>query len=92
MSIWDRLRPGTRQDTDAARCEKVRQVVQNYLDGELDDMETDRVRRHLEACRRCGLDAQTYRAVKRALSGMGREPDERALRRLHDFAEGLCDS
>jgi anti-sigma factor (TIGR02949 family) len=50
---------GTRRDDgpprkpDEATCEEALAVVYEFLDGELDPECGERVRRHLERCRRC---------------------------------------
>ena len=41
------------------------------------------VAEHLEECRRCGLQARTYQAIKEALRSGYRDVDDLALRRLH---------
>ena len=46
---------------EMASCMQVMRVLQSYLDGQTDEMTARRVANHLEACRRCGLDAATYR-------------------------------
>lgn len=67
---------------------RVALVLQAYLDGETDEVTTRRVAAHLEDCRRCGLEAETYQKIKSALSGRT-EPEPDTARRLRSFAEGL---
>lgn len=71
---------------DLARCFRTSRVLQQYLDGETDELTAARVAEHLEECRRCGLQARTYRAIKTALRTGAGEVDELALRRLRDFS------
>ena len=80
-----RLRP------DPKACRQARSVLQAYLDGELDDVRTNRVSAHLAVCRRCGLDRDVYVQIKASLSRHSRDgADELALRRLRLFATGLA--
>lgn len=74
---------------DVARCVRTSRVLQQYLDGETDDLIAARVSGHLAACRRCGLQARTYRAIKEALRSGAGEVDELAPRRLREFSRSL---
>ena len=82
--IW-RLRAG-----QEATCAEVAQVLQSYLDGQVDDLTARRVRRHLEHCRRCGLEAETYDAIKDALARRGHDVDAQSLDRLRAFGQRLA--
>ena len=86
MRIWIRQRRAERQ----ASCAEVAQVLQSYLDGHVDDLTARRVSDHLEHCRRCGLEAETYQAIKAALSKPGREVDSETLERLKAFGARLA--
>lgn len=70
-------------------CAQVARVLQQHLDGELDSEATHAVARHLEACLRCGMDASTYRQLKRQLSRAQQPPDREAVERLRDFVHEL---
>ncbi len=74
-----------------ASCLEVRRALQSYLDGEVDEVTARRVARHLEACRRCGLEASTYAEIKRALGERSSEVPPDAVARLRQFAERLMD-
>ncbi|HEV8056126.1 MAG TPA: zf-HC2 domain-containing protein [Nocardioidaceae bacterium] len=74
---------------DRMECMRVNPLLQAYLDGELDQDGARRVSRHLDACRRCGLAAGTFRDIKAAVSRLGDEPDQDAVLRLRRFAEDL---
>lgn len=78
-----RLRPNA-----PANCREVATYLQPYLDGEVDDRTVERLAAHLEDCRKCGLEARTYRALKHALARRGAPPVD-ALTRVHRFAEQL---
>ena len=63
---------------------------QGYLDGELDDADAPLVQAHLDACRRCGLEASAYDRIKAALAQpMPEEVDPEAIERLRSFGERL---
>ncbi len=87
MKDWIRRRRNDRE----ASCAEVAAVLQEYLDGEIDDLTARRIRRHLDHCRRCGLEAETYEAIKDALARRGRHVDVASLERLKAFGEGLLD-
>lgn len=74
-----------------ATCAEVGRVLQSYLDGQVDEMTARRVARHLEACRRCGLEARTYEAIKEALARQRTDVDAAALERLRSFGERLVE-
>lgn len=69
-------------------CRELRAFFQEYLDDELDEATAARVAGRLEACRGCGLEATTYREIKRALGRMERPPAA-AIERLETFARTL---
>ena len=52
------------------------------------------VAKHLEECRRCGLEASTFRAIKLAITEAGPDVvpvDADAVERLRRFAEDLSE-
>jgi anti-sigma factor RsiW len=69
-------------------CEHVGIVLQHYLDGELDDRTASLVAAHLDACRRCGLEADLYRDLKAAIARRS-DPPEDSLTRLREFGHRL---
>ena len=73
-----------------AGCLRVTRVLQSYLDGEADAATSTMVDKHLEECRRCGLEASTYRAIKVAITETG-PVDAEAVERLRRFAEVLSE-
>jgi anti-sigma factor RsiW len=79
-----RLRPDA-----PARCPEVARVLQRYLDGEVDAHTLRLVSDHLEDCRRCGLELETYTALKQALRRVGAPPSE-PVERLREFAAQLA--
>ena len=75
-------------------CLRVTRVLQSYLDGEVDEVTSGIVAKHLEECRRCGLEASTYRAIKSAITEAGPDVapvDAEAVERLRRFAEDLAE-
>ncbi len=87
MKDWIRRRRADREAT----CAEVAAVLQTYLDGGTDDLTARRVRRHLDRCRRCGLEAETYQAIKEALARHDRDIEAETLERLKAFGERLLD-
>ncbi len=73
-------------------CKEVGQVLQGYLDGELDDRDAPAVQAHLEKCRKCGLEASAYDRIKAALAQpMPEDVDPEAIARLRAFGAELTD-
>lgn len=74
-------------------CRKVVRVLQDYLDGETNGPTSTMVAEHLEQCRRCGLEASTYRAIKSAIAASAPDQliDAAAVERLRRFAQELAD-
>jgi anti-sigma factor RsiW len=80
---------GLGQLLDMLECRRIKPLLQSYLDGELDEGDAVRVSRHLDACRRCGLAADTFRAIKVGISRLVEEPDREAVERLEQFVQQL---
>lgn len=79
MNVLDRfLRP---------ECHRVRQVLQSFLDGELDERHADIVAAHLQHCERCGIEADLYERVKDSLAELRPGPPVEVLARLREFAD-----
>lgn len=83
-------RPGV-----VVRCVRVSSTLQPYLDGEITDPDhASAMADHLEECRRCGLEAETYTTLKVALAARapgGTDAGTRAaLGRLEAFARSLA--
>lgn len=86
MSGKPRRLRGTKE---MASCMQVMRVLQSYLDGHTDEVTARRVSTHLDACRRCGLEASTYREIKAALARQATPLDESSLERLQAFGSSL---
>ncbi len=70
-------------------CLRTRRLLQRFLDGETDPDLAARIARHLQACRACGLEAQTYRDITSSLHTLAAPPPDHALDRLAQFAASL---
>ena len=81
LSPWQSRRP--------MDCRQVAEVLQTYLDREIDAVTAVQISRHLEACRRCGMELHAYRQIKQALAGRCGRSDPEALSRLRDFSHQL---
>jgi anti-sigma factor RsiW len=77
-----------RRSDPQVNCHEVGKVIQAYLDGELEN-DTDKVAAHIEACKICGLEAETYSKIKQALRAPESEIDAETVTRLREFGEGL---
>lgn len=85
-------RPWRREGPGQLDCHEVARVMQRYLDDELDGPTARKVAAHLDDCRRCGLEAETYRELKRRLSRFSGRVEPEAVDRLREFVEGLTES
>jgi anti-sigma factor RsiW len=70
-------------------CRRVGELLQAYLDGEVDDITARRIAHHLEDCRRCGMELSVYTEIKTSLRRRGGDVDRAALDRLRSFGERL---
>jgi anti-sigma factor RsiW len=61
------------------QCERVRELLSPYLDGELSAEERRAVAAHLEDCRSCSAQLSDFRRVGQTLAKAGREPMPKAL-------------
>jgi anti-sigma factor RsiW len=72
-------------------CRGVGRLLQAYLDGELPDARAVLVADHLDACLRCGLEADSYRWLKAHLAGLAADADHQQLDRIRRFANRLAE-
>lgn len=80
-----------RRRSQPLTCEQVGELLQHYLDGELDDRRCALIADHLDDCRRCGLDADTYLGIKASLAARGAvDGADPVLARLRAFANDLA--
>lgn len=71
-------------------CHEVGELLQHYLDGELDDRRAARLAAHLDDCRRCGLEADTYQRIKTSLAQQQPAVPADSLARLREFGARLA--
>ncbi len=87
LSLWRRMHG----NADIASCREVGRCLQAYLDGHVDEVSARRIAHHLEQCRRCGMEADAYAAIKAALGNQRGHLDRQSLTRLRDFGTHLLD-
>lgn len=75
-----------------ATCREVGRVLQSYLDGQTDEFTAQRVRAHLDACRRCGMEANVYAELKHALARHTPTVDAAIVERVRAFSRDLVDA
>lgn len=91
MSFWSRLSYSLRCSLIIrGRCRRASRMLLDDLDGRLGLREIALLRRHLDRCRQCGLEAMVHARIKRSLARGGRSPDA-AVQRLQEFAGRLLD-
>jgi anti-sigma factor RsiW len=61
------------------QCERARELLSPYLDGELSAEERRIVAAHIEGCRRCSAQAAEFQHIGRTLAEAGREPLPKTL-------------
>ena len=83
------MRPTPRHERPLS-CRRVARLLQAYLDRELPDARAVLVADHLDACLRCGLEADSYRWLKAHLAGLATNPDPHQLDRIRRFADRLA--
>ncbi len=89
LSLWRRIHGSA----EIANCGEVGRVLQTYLDGELDQFAARRITRHLDLCRRCGMEASTYTEIKASLALRTKSAvDPAAVTRLRTFGQQLIDT
>jgi anti-sigma factor (TIGR02949 family) len=74
----------------AMSCEDVGLVLQQYLDDEIDAETADRIAEHLEECRRCGMEAETYERIKATLARKRAPLPDDSVARLREFGAQLA--
>jgi anti-sigma factor RsiW len=91
MSTFGRLRERV---VGMRTCHDVGRILQQYLDEDLDQAQVKKVAAHLEHCRRCGMEAETYVRIKESLArvasqGLVHPEDQLSIERLRRFADTL---
>ncbi len=78
-----------RRNRPTVSCREVGKVLQSYLDGDVEPDFAAKIADHIEACRDCGLEAETYQRIIDSLAGHRPTVDDAALDRLREFGESL---
>ena len=71
-------------------CHQVGELLQHYLDGRIDADRARRIEAHLEECRRCGMEVDTYERIKATLAAHRPEVPAESVDRLRAFGERLA--
>jgi Putative zinc-finger len=87
LGRWPKPRPG-----DHLSCPEVGRLLQRFLDGELtDEHDAQLLSSHLDECKRCGLEADTYRRIKAVLASRRLPVPPESVARLREFGEHLAE-
>ncbi len=70
-------------------CQEVLEVMQAYLDGEVDVEVARQVSAHLVKCTRCETETHVYRQIKVSLSSRSIVVDPEVMAALSDFGHNL---
>jgi len=89
MRTWMRKLLG-RTPPGGMSCHQVGEVLQQYLDGHIDAERARRIEAHLDECRRCGMEADTYELIKSTLVAHRPQVPAESIDRLREFGERLA--
>lgn len=84
MKLFGRTPPG------GMDCHQVGEVLQEFLDGHIDADRARRIEAHLEECRRCGMEAETYERIKATLAEHRPHVPAESIERLREFGRRLA--
>lgn len=70
-------------------CDEVMEVLQSYLDGEIDAETARLVAVHLESCADCDLESDVYRRIKLTLATTAEPIDPAVMASLRAFSSRL---
>ncbi len=77
-------------------CEEIMEVLQGYLDGEVDEETAKKVASHLHKCAHCAPEADLYSRIKESLASKQLVVDPDVMADLHAYgrrvANGEIDS
>lgn len=82
MGIIQKIMPGP-------SCDDVMEVLQAYLDGEVDEKQAQKVARHLSRCTECDNESQVYLKIKETLAKHQRPIDPEVKAALQQFSQDL---
>lgn len=72
-------------------CEQIMEVLQRYLDGEVDESVARKVAAHLDECERCIPEADIYREIKASLAAKSLVVEPSILADLTAFGNRIAD-
>jgi anti-sigma factor RsiW len=90
VKAWIMKLFGRAPAADAMDCHEVGALLQHYLDGHIDAERARRIEEHLDDCRRCGMEAETYERIKVTLAAHRPEVPPESVERLRAFGERLA--
>jgi len=70
-------------------CDEIMEVLQAYLDGEVDVETAREVAGHLEDCTACSHESDVYQRIKSSLTTRRREIDPEVRAKLEAFSRDL---
>ena len=70
-------------------CDEIMEVLQAYLDGEVDVETARKVAGHLEMCTACSHESEVYERIKGNLASRRREIDPEVRSALEAFTRNL---
>jgi anti-sigma factor (TIGR02949 family) len=73
-------------------CGEVMEVLQAYLDGEVDEATAREVAHHLDRCPPCYRESMVFRRIKVSLSHRRATIDPAVAQALHDYAHRVMRS
>jgi anti-sigma factor (TIGR02949 family) len=85
------IRRSRRHRRHEVDCREVGRVLQGYLDGEVEADFAAKIASHLDACRDCGLELDTYRRIKSSLAARRPRVDAATVERLRAFGRTITD-
>ncbi len=80
-----------RRPAKSLDCRAVVEALQFYLDGAVDPQQAELIAAHLDYCRKCGLEAETYQHIKTTLADQQTPVSPEAVERLRAFGQTLLD-
>ena len=79
-----------KDEPKSIHCRTAARALQQYLDSEIrDEFLVTAISFHLELCRDCGMEAETYSRIKVAIASEGRAFDSETMARLNRFLDDL---
>ena len=80
-----------RRISTEVNCREVGRVLQSYIDNDVESDFAEKIAAHLEKCKDCGLEYETYSRIKDSLAGLERQDiDDDAFSRLREFGRNLA--